>query len=55
MKRKKIQVKSIRKENILISCQQVPNIQNEEIINKIKENVINPIIPIDKIDLNTKI
>ena len=54
-KKENSQVKLIRKENILISCQQVPDIQNDEIINKIKEKVINPITQIDKIDLNTKL
>ena len=49
------QVKPIRIENILISCQHDPDIQNDEIISKIKENVINPIIPKDKMDSNTKI
>ncbi len=45
----------IRIENILISAQHDPDIQNEEIKNKIIENVINPIIPKDKLDNNTRI
>ena len=45
----------IRIENILISAQHDPDIQNEEIKNKIIENVINTVIPKDKIDNNTKI
>ncbi len=49
------QVKPIRIENILISCQHDPDIQNDEIISKIKEHVINPVVPKDKMDSNTKI
>ena len=45
----------IRIENILISAQHDPDVQNEEIKNKIIENVINPIIPKDKLDNNTRI
>ena len=45
----------IRIENILISAQHDPDIKNEEIKNKIIENVINTVIPKDKIDNNTKI
>ena len=45
----------IRIENILISAQHDPDIQNEEIKNKIIENVINTVIPKDKMDNNTKI
>ena len=45
----------IRIENILISAQHDPDIQNEEIKNKIIENVINTVIPNDKIDSNTRI
>ena len=45
----------IRIENILISAQYNPDIQNEEIKNKIIENVINTVIPNDKMDNNTKI
>ena len=45
----------IRIENILISAQHDPDVQNEEIKNKIIENVINTVIPKDKIDSNTRI
>ena len=45
----------IRIENILISAQHDPDIQNEEIKNKIIENVINTVIPKDKLDNNTRI
>lgn len=45
----------VRIENIVISCQHDPEISNEEIKEKIKQNVIEPIIPKEMIDNNTKI
>ena len=54
-KKDKGRVIQVRIENILISAQHDTEVQNEEIREKIISNVINPIIPKEMIDTNTKI
>ena len=54
-KKEKGRVIPVRIENILISAQHDTEVQNEEIREKIIANVINPIIPKEMMDANTKI
>ena len=54
-KKEKGRVIPVRIENILISAQHDTEVQNEEIREKLIANVINPIIPKEMMDANTKI